>query len=62
MQTAYEACAHKRGVVLQGADLQKYLNDTISDDDTYEIVNEVYHSINGHYIRWDEGVSAKQIL
>ena len=62
MQTAYEACAHKRGVVLQGADLQKYLDNTISDDDTYEIVNEVYHSINGHYIRWDEGVSAKQIL
>lgn len=62
MQTAYEAYAHKRGVVLQGADLQKYLDDTISDDDTYEIVNEVYHSINGHYIRWDEGVSAKQIL
>lgn len=51
MQTAYEACAHKRGVVLQGADLQKYLDNTISDDDTYEIVNEVYHSINGHYIR-----------
>lgn len=23
---------------------------------------KVYHSINGHYIRWDEGVSAKQIL
>lgn len=32
------------------------------DESLFKFVNEVYKEINGHEIRWDEGISAKVIL
>jgi hypothetical protein len=39
------------------------LRTCLSDDKTaFDIINEVYQEINGHEIRWDEGVSANSVL
>lgn len=62
MQSMFEAGAEKHEITLRGEALKQELAETIAEETSYEIVNEVYHTINGHYIRWDEGVSAKQIL
>ena len=32
------------------------------DENLFNFINEVYKEINGHEIRWDEGISAKVIL
>lgn len=33
-----------------------------ADDDAFEIINDVYETITGQRIRWEEGISAKAIL
>ena len=33
-----------------------------ADDDAFEIINDVYETITGQRIRWEEGISAKSIL
>lgn len=38
------------------------LNKLENDSDAFEIVNNVYKEINGSYIRWDEGISAGEII
>jgi hypothetical protein len=43
--------------------LKTYLiKNIIQDANAFEIINNVYHQINGIYIRWDEGVSAGDVL
>ncbi|KQL35264.1 hypothetical protein [Psychrobacillus sp. FJAT-21963] len=45
------------------SDLKQYLIENIlADTDVFEIINKVYKEINGTYIRWDEGVSAGDVL
>ena len=47
----------------KGLELANKLRRTLSEDDiTFEIINGVYEDINGHEIRWDEGISANSIL
>ncbi|MCM3364237.1 hypothetical protein ACTQ5K_08840 [Niallia sp. Sow4_A1] len=44
-------------------DLKTYLiENIIQDADAFEVINTVYYHINGIYIRWDEGVSAGDVL
>lgn len=38
------------------------LENILQDSNVFEVINKVYYSINGTYIRWDEGVSAGDIL
>jgi len=43
--------------------LQEFLIESIDHNSkVFEAINEVYKEINGSYIRWDEGVSAGDIL
>jgi len=43
--------------------LKDYLiNNILQDSDVFEVINKVYYEINGTYIRWDEGVSAGDVL
>ncbi|ULM96192.1 hypothetical protein L8956_20635 [Peribacillus frigoritolerans] len=43
--------------------LKDYLVDNIlQDTNVFEVINKVYFHVNGTYIRWDEGVSAGDIL
>jgi hypothetical protein len=45
------------------ANLKQYLIDNIlNDSEVFEVINKVYKEINGTYIRWDEGVSAGDVL
>lgn len=62
LQSAFEKAAHNHGLSWTSDQLQQYLLESVSTDEGFSIVNDVYHEINGHPIRWDEGVSAKQIL
>ena len=44
-------------------DLKGYLIENIlADSEVFELINKVYNEINGTYIRWDEGVSAGDVL
>lgn len=43
-------------------DLKKYLIDNIYKDDVFDSINEVYKFFTGNYIRWDDGVSASDVL
>lgn len=63
MAQAFEDSAEKHDIFESGEALKQYLNDMLtSDENCFECINDVYYEINGHKIRWDEGVSAKQIL
>ncbi|WP_456274770.1 hypothetical protein [Bacillus sp. AK031] len=43
--------------------LKDYLTENIIQDaNAFEVINNVYFQINGIYIRWDEGVSAGDVL
>lgn len=43
--------------------LKEYLMENIlQESNVFEVVNKVYFDINGTYIRWDEGVSAGDVL
>ncbi|MGL6113804.1 MAG: hypothetical protein ACRC1R_02085 [Cetobacterium sp.] len=44
-------------------DLKDYLlNNLETEEKIFDIINNVYFEINGHKIRWDEGISADKIL
>lgn len=62
LQSAFECSAHNHGIHWHGDELKQHLLKSISTDQSFDIINDVYYGINGHKIRWDEGVSAKQIL
>jgi|GEM_PF-858166 len=40
----------------------KILENLEKDIEAFEIINRVYKEVNGNYIRWDEGISAGDIL
>ncbi|KZZ84379.1 hypothetical protein [Bacillus sp. SJS] len=43
--------------------LENYLYvNILQDTNVFEVINKVYHTVNGTYIRWDEGVSAGDVL
>lgn len=47
----------------KGNELAEKLRKTLSDDKiAFDIINAAYEEINGHEIRWDEGVSAIAVL
>lgn len=59
----FEKAALKRGWMASGEKLLNQIRENLmTDDDAFEIVNEVYTEINGQEIRWDEGLSASSIL
>ncbi|MFT4144307.1 MAG: hypothetical protein QM644_07595 [Mobilitalea sp.] len=59
----FEEAAARRGRLIKGNSLIQEIRDTLMTDEvTFDIVNEVYSSINGQEIRWDEGLSASSIL
>ena len=59
----FEAAAVKHGWIEQGETLITKFKDSIgSDDNAFEIINDVYEQTTGQRIRWEEGISAKSIL
>ena len=59
----FERAAIKRGWTATGEKLLGQVRENLmTDDEAFEIVNEVYSEINGQEIRWDEGLSASSIL
>ena len=61
--TLFENAAQKKGWTASGeALLSKIRDNLMTDDEAFEIVNDVYAEINGQEIRWDEGLSASSIL
>lgn len=59
----FEKVAQNKGWTTSGERLlEKIRENLMTDDETFEIVNEVYSEINGQEIRWDEGLSASSIL
>lgn len=62
MQEKFELAAAKREINLVGTELYSYIQTNCNSEKCFELINEVYLDTNGHIIRWDEGVSAKQIL
>jgi hypothetical protein len=47
----------------KGTELAEKLRMALAEDKTaFDIINGVYEEINGHEIRWDEGVSANSVL
>lgn len=62
LKEAFEEAAKLHGIGFSGDELRKYLTGNVTDDDCFATVNDVYRNINGHNIRWDEGISAKQVL
>ena len=43
-------------------DLKQYINQNIFSDETFNAVNNIYEKINGTRIRWDEGITASDVL
>ena len=59
----FEETAEKFGWSESGEQLRKKIRENLLTDDTaFEIVDAVYAQINGQEIRWDEGLSASNIL
>lgn len=44
------------------SDLKQYINENIFSDETFNAVNNIYEKINGTRIRWDEGITASEVL
>jgi hypothetical protein len=56
-QNAYEL------LEVKPLNLKQYLLDNILQDaNVFEVINKVYHHVNGTFIRWDEGISAGDVL
>ena len=62
MQEKFEHAAAQKDINLTGESLYEFIFNNSESEICFELINEVYLEINGHMIRWDEGVSAKQIL
>ena len=59
----FEEKAHQFGWSERGESLTDKLRKTMAEDKTsFNVINAVYEEINGHEIRWDEGVSANSVL
>lgn len=58
-----ENYAEQNAIHLRGDELLTFLADElVSNGAAFAIVNQLYEYINGHEIRWDEGISATSIL
>lgn len=59
----FENSARELGWKEQGSQLtEKIKEKLLTDDNAFEIVNNVYRQITGKEISWDEGISARSIL
>jgi hypothetical protein len=59
----YFECSKELSNPVQFSELKEYLiNNILQDSVVFEVINKVYYEINGTYIRWDEGVSAGDVL
>ena len=59
----FEKAAVKRGWKEKGNTLLTKISEGIgTDDNAFEIINDVYELVTGQRIRWEEGISAKSIL
>lgn len=59
----FETAAKNFGWYETGQQLIDKIRDSLlNDDHSFEIINEVYENTTGHKIRWDEGLSATNIL
>lgn len=59
----YYAKGKTKYSILSKSNLKQMLLKSLQEDSVaFEIVNEVYKEVNGTYIRWDEGISAGDIL
>jgi hypothetical protein len=62
-QTLYENNAKNLLPNVSMSALKEYLIENIlQDTNVFEVINIVYNHVNGTYIRWDEGVSAGDVL
>ena len=52
--------AHRRGITSEN--LFEYLKNNIYQDIVFDSINDVYKEFTGDYIRWDEGISASEVL
>lgn len=54
---------YKKYAIYNGIELKNKLIANLENDiDAFNIINEVYNNINGSYIRWDNGLTAGDIL
>lgn len=63
MASEFEAFAPQYGYTDKGARLIERIRSNLGEDEAaFNIINAVYENLNGHAIRWDEGVSATAVL
>jgi len=63
MQSSFESFAPSFGYSEKGAALIEKLRRNLGEDEAaFNIINAVYEDLNGHAIRWDEGISATAVL
>lgn len=63
MQSAFESFASSFGYHEKGKALIEKLRAKLGEDENaFNIINAVYEDLNGHAIRWDEGISATAVL
>lgn len=62
-ENLYKEYAQEILSVADYVNLKNYLLENIlQDPNVFEVINKVYYQINGTYIRWDEGISAGDVL
>lgn len=57
-----EKCKEKEISFNNNEELKEKILNEIHDEKIFKIVDSIYEHINGHKIRWDEGISANKIL
>lgn len=63
MQSSFESFAPNYGYNEKGLALIEKLRQNLGEDEAaFNIINAVYEHLNGHAIRWDEGISASAVL
>lgn len=63
MLAAFESFAPQFGYTEKGGALTEKIRRKLGEEDSaFDIINAVYEDVNGHAIRWDEGISASAVL
>ncbi|OQY10739.1 MAG: hypothetical protein B6I28_00330 [Fusobacteriia bacterium 4572_132] len=57
-----EKCKKNKMIFSNEKELKEIILNEIHDEEIFEIVDSIYENINGHKIRWDEGISANKVL
>lgn len=52
--------ANKRNI--ETSNFKKYLLDNVYKDEVFDLINDLYKEITGEHIRWDEGVTAAEVI